>query len=239
MGTEVYDRSEFPNSKSHASDQLQYLINKKIKNTVNTSINGVISSFDATTQTCNVRIVQPKKQVSEEKSSVIYTDVEYPLLQNVPVLFPSGGGFTLTFPIKKGDECLLIFNQRSLDYWKQSNNGGVQENGSHMTYYMEDAIAIVGVNAPRTVGSSLPSINTDSPELRTNDGSAKLRITTTGIEVDGDLDVSGNITATGDITAGTVSLQQHTHPAGIPVSTTGTAAAQTGSTTTATMPPTP
>lgn len=214
---EKFDRSEFVNEKSHINDIMAQSMLATISKLVHTSLIGVVDKFYPETQTCDVTPIQPVKKITEDGSNVIYEDVTYPLLQDVPVQFPAGGGFTLTFPVKRGDECLLIFNQRSIAEWAKSNDGGVQESGSRMTYSMDDAIAIVGINASRTVGSTLPSINEDEPELRTNDGSVKLRITTGGIEVDGNLDVGGDITATGnieaqgDVVAGTVSLKNHSH----------------------------
>jgi hypothetical protein len=35
-----------------------------------------------------------------------------PILINVPVQFPRGGCFLLTFPVTKGDECLIMFAER-------------------------------------------------------------------------------------------------------------------------------
>lgn len=76
---------------------------------------GIIQSFDPAAVTCVAQIVimgiEGGKQVS------------LPLLVDVPVVSPRGGGVTLTFPVKTGDECQLIFNDRCIDFWWQS--GGV------------------------------------------------------------------------------------------------------------------
>ncbi|EKN3638181.1 Gp138 family membrane-puncturing spike protein, partial [Yersinia enterocolitica] len=83
---------------------------------------GIIQSFDADTVTCTVlpAIKGNDSGVSGDRESA-----DLPLLVDVPVIFPRGGGCTLTFPIKAGDECLLIFSDRCIDFWWQ--NGGVQE----------------------------------------------------------------------------------------------------------------
>lgn len=51
--------------------------------------------------------------------------MDLPILPDVPVVFPGGGGFALTFPVAAGDECLVVFASRCIDAWWQS--GGVGE----------------------------------------------------------------------------------------------------------------
>lgn len=248
----IIQKSELASKNSNFIDQVSAVIDNKINSRINTTLIGVIDSFDVATQTCSVSVIQPYKKSIDDGKNFILRDTNYKLFTDVPVVFPSGGGFTLTFPVKRGDECLLVFSMRSLEEWKQSNNGGVQITGSGKEFSTNDAIAIVGINPPRKVQNSLPTINADQPELRTNAGGIRLRMTDTGVEIDGNfyvdgkLEVTGDIigggdikTQTGDIVAGTVSLKNHIHPAGIAVSTTGTAAAQTGATTAPTSPPTP
>lgn len=38
-------------------------------------------------------------------------------LEGVPVHTPSGGGWAITMPIKKGDTCVLFFSQVGYDHW--------------------------------------------------------------------------------------------------------------------------
>ncbi|HHP2032730.1 TPA: Gp138 family membrane-puncturing spike protein, partial [Klebsiella pneumoniae] len=68
---------------------------------------GVIQSFDPENLTCVVEI--SVFSVKPEGKSVDRLDVDnvfYPLILDAPVIFPRGGGVTLTFPVKEGDECL-------------------------------------------------------------------------------------------------------------------------------------
>ncbi|CRL45415.1 hypothetical protein SGGMMB4_03116 [Sodalis glossinidius str. 'morsitans'] len=83
---------------------------------------GIIQSFDAEAITCTV---QPaiKGVISDAQGRA--QSVALPLLVDVPVIFPRGGGVTLTFPVAVGDECLVVFADRCIDFWWQ--NGGVQE----------------------------------------------------------------------------------------------------------------
>jgi hypothetical protein len=45
------------------------------------------------------------------------TWVPMPKISDTPVYYPSGGGVTLTLPVKKDDEGLLVFASRTIDKW--------------------------------------------------------------------------------------------------------------------------
>ena len=103
------------------------MVQKKGKLAVTNALPGIIRSFDPETVTCEVDIAV---KVNLTKAGTLYEDYQYesanyPILVDLPVIFPRGGGVTLTFPIKEGDECLIVFSSRSIDFWWQ--NGGVQE----------------------------------------------------------------------------------------------------------------
>ena len=101
------------------------LVQKKSKLAVTNALPGIIRSFDHKTVTCEVDIAV---KVNLTKAGTLYEDykyesADYPILVDLPVIFPRGGGVTLTFPIKEGDECLVVFSSRSIDFWWQ--NGGI------------------------------------------------------------------------------------------------------------------
>lgn len=95
----------------------------------------------------------------------------YPLLVDVPVVFPRGGGCTLTFPVKAGDECLVIFADRCIDFWWQ--NGGVQEPVDDRVHDLSDAFCIVG---PQSQAQKISGISTSAAQLRTDDGAAFVEV---------------------------------------------------------------
>ena len=87
--------------------------------------------------------------------------VNYPILPDVPIIFPRAGGFALTFPVKVDDECLVVFADRCIDAWWQS--GGVQKPMDERLHDLSDAFALFGVTSqPRR----LPSVDSDAVELR-------------------------------------------------------------------------
>lgn len=71
-------------------------------------------------------------------------NVPYPVLVDCPFIILGGGGGALTFPIAKGDECLILFNDRDIDNWfAGATSGPVASNRLHS---FSDGIALVGLN---------------------------------------------------------------------------------------------
>lgn len=71
------------------------------------------------------------------------TVVEFPVFSDVPVITLSGGDSFLSFPIKAGDWCLLLFNDRDIDSWWYS--GAVTYPNSPRYHSLSDGIALVGL----------------------------------------------------------------------------------------------
>ena len=85
-------------------------------------IPGRIVSYDWETQSAEVEI--SAERVFSSKSGM-HLD-KWVTLENVPVHFPSGGGYMMTFPVDKGDSCLLHFSQVGVDHWlyEDKDKGG-------------------------------------------------------------------------------------------------------------------
>lgn len=197
---------------------------------------GIIQSFDHESVTA---VIQPAIRYIERDNDGNKTTKDYPLLVDVPVVFPRGGGCTLTFPVKEGDECLVIFADRCIDFWWQS--GGIQEPVDGRMHDLSDAFCIVG---PQSQAKKISGISTTAAQLRTDDGSAFIELsaggditaTTAGnatinapeIILNGNVTINGNlsqgmgdgggtatmrgpVTVTNDVTAGGKSLMTHTH----------------------------
>lgn len=86
---------------------------------VNTSMPGVVVSYDAATQTATVRPCLKRVLFSEDDEQVAE---EIPPIENVPVSFPGGAGFTIHFPLAAGDTGDLIFSQASHNEWQATGN---------------------------------------------------------------------------------------------------------------------
>lgn len=131
--------------------------------------------------------MQPAIRCVETDNDGNRTTRDYPLLTDVPVVFPRGGGCTLTFPVNAGDECTVIFADRCIDFWWQS--GGVQEPVDVRMHDLSDAFAIVG---PQSQVKKISGISASGAQLRTDDGKAFIEVA-----------AGGNITAqtSGTLTA--------------------------------------
>lgn len=199
---------------------------------------GIIQSFSASAVTATVQIaIKGVVHTPDGKAQF----VNMPLLVDVPVHFPRGGNCTLTFPVAKGDECLVVFAARCIDSWWQS--GGVQVPMEPRIHDLSDGFAFVGFFSQAT---KISSISTATAQLRSNDGSTYVEVdpagkivnvvapggmtlttptvTITGIinvqnvqgaptasTISGSMTASGTITGTTDVIGGGKSLKTHTH----------------------------
>ncbi|HEC2119000.1 TPA: hypothetical protein R1887_001516 [Klebsiella oxytoca] len=156
------------NAQLGSKEQADAQLAQAIMSAMRVSIPGIIQSFDTDAVTA---VVQPAIKGSEQDESGAEVSVNLPLLVDVPVVFPRGGGCTLTFPVKEGDECLVIFADRCIDFWWQS--GGVQEPVDGRMHDLSDAFCIVG---PQSQAKKISGISASAVELRSDDGSAKLSL---------------------------------------------------------------
>lgn len=183
----------------------------KTQEQLRVALPGIIQSFDPVTVTA---VVQPAIQYTEVDNDGNTINADYPLLVDVPVVFPRGGGCTLTFPVRAGDECLVVFADRCIDFWWQS--GDVQKPGDPRQHDLSDGFAIVG---PMSQRYKISGISTGAAQLRTDDGGAFIEIAAGGsvtinspqITINGPLQVNGTITSTGDHIAAGISQVNHTH----------------------------
>lgn len=111
---------------------------------VNTAIPGEIVAFNPETQTCTAKAAIRGVTITDEGEAVY---IDLPQILHVPVFFPysTSSGFSVTYPVKPGDQCLLIFSQRSYDNWLLY--GSIQnpsEPYSPRCHEYTDALALVG-----------------------------------------------------------------------------------------------
>jgi hypothetical protein len=214
-----------------------------------TALPGIVQSFDPAAMTV---VVQPAIRGQTMDSTGAKSSTALPLLPDVPVVFPSGGGCTLTFPIQQGDECLVIFASRCIDAWWQS--GGVQEQAEKRMHDLSDGFAIIG---PRSQPRVISSVSTTVAQLRTDDGQTYIEVdpasggivtikspntitidapgveftgwvhTAGDIDSDADMTATGTVTGATDVKAATISLKTHTH-GGVQSGGSNTGAPNTG-----------
>lgn len=108
---------------------------------VHTALPGIIINFDPDTRTATVQPAIKRFFLHPETGEQVPTNL--PPCVDVPVYFPSGGGFELTFPVTAGDHCLLIFAERCIDAWFAT--GKPSEPDDYRQHDLSDAFALVGV----------------------------------------------------------------------------------------------
>ncbi|WP_206922993.1 Gp138 family membrane-puncturing spike protein, partial [Alicyclobacillus suci] len=140
--------------------------------------------------------VQPSiRERIQDPTTKEYSWVSLPLLVDVPLIIPRAGGYALTLPVSKGDECFVVFGDMCIDAWWA--NGGVQNQADKRRHDLSDGFAIL---APTSQPKRLSNYSTTSAQLRTEDGSKYIELSSGGITIKGDVTVDGSITATGTIT---------------------------------------
>jgi hypothetical protein len=168
-----------------------------------TTLPGIVQSFDPVKMTV---VVQPTIQALWRDPLGTQTWQTMPLCLDVPVIFPSGGGCTITFPITAGDECLIIFASRCIDSWWQSGGIGVQ--AELRMHDLSDGFCLPG---PRSQPRVLSGVSTTAVQIRSDDGTAFIQLDAAAphnvqVQTSGDVAVqapnislTGNVVITGDL----------------------------------------
>lgn len=81
---------------------------------VHTALPAIVKSYDATKQTCDATPAV-KRAIDEEFETL-------PVIPNVPVAWPAGGGYLLHFPLTAGDTVMLVFSEVA---WSKFRGTGV------------------------------------------------------------------------------------------------------------------
>lgn len=102
----------------------------------------IVQSYDSEKRTVDVQPTIRERYVSED-GAIQY--VQYPLLINVPIVFPSAGDYVITMPISKGDECIVIFSDLAIDNWWLYGN--VQNPIEQRRHDLSDGMAIFGIKS--------------------------------------------------------------------------------------------
>ena len=138
-----------------------------------TAMPAIVQSVNLSKMTCEVQPAIKGIILNPDGST---TFVNLPLLVDCPIVFPSAGGFALTFPIVANDEVLIIIASRCIDAWFQ--NGGVQIPMESRMHDLSDGYALPG---PHSLPKVLPSISSSGPQLRNNAGTVYMGLTAGGL----------------------------------------------------------
>jgi phage baseplate assembly protein gpV len=166
-------------------------------------------AFDPEKQTCTC---QTLIQARAQNPDGTFEWISIPPLLDVPVVFPAGGGCTLTFGLKNGDEGLVVIASRCIDAWWQHGWRGdndVPAPQVQMEFRMHDLSDGFFIPGPRSLPNVIPAISPDTAQFRTDTGNtyvelvpddSALNVVTTG-DINADAGGSINAQAGGDINA--------------------------------------
>lgn len=136
--------------------QLFKVFEDKIKQKIRVASPAIISEVDYEKQTLKAQITL--------REYINGKYIEIPELLDIPFFILGGGDYSVTMPIKKGDECLIVFGDSCIDSWWQ--NGDVQNPIDSRRHDLSDGFAIVGFKSQK---NKLENYSDEAFQIRQND----------------------------------------------------------------------
>jgi len=150
---------------------------------------GIIESFEPSNQTCTVQPAIRRVLRTEDGTETTVTQVNLPILINVPVCTYEAAGFSVTLPIEKGDECLIVFSERCIDGWY--DRGAVAPPITYRMHDLSDAFVVVG---PASKDKKIESYDATNAQFRDRLGTTAMTVKNGGV-IDIDAVTEINLTA--------------------------------------------
>ncbi len=144
----------------------------RLSSRIRVAMPGNIEGFDPSSQRASVTPGIKMKQIIDGKAE--YHDM--PKILNAPVVFPfygQGAATTITVPIKAGDPCLILFFDRSPDFYLQKgqadrpDGAASEDTTTPRCHALTDAVVIPGLITDNHV---IPNYSEDSIVIRNKDG---------------------------------------------------------------------
>lgn len=174
-------------------EALTKTIINRVFRTLNVCLPATVISYDNSKNT--VKLQPAIQAVTQDKSFK-----NLPILLNVPVLELGGAGLSVKIPLQAGDTGIVIFCDRDITLFKQE-----KKNTQPNTLRKHDLSD--GIFIPMKFGNS----GSSNISIESADGNTKFEITSSGINIKGNITVDGEITATDVKTDTNISLKSHKH----------------------------
>ena len=152
-------------------DNLSELIKRTIIQTMRqlrVSMPCEVVRYNSKRQMVDVRIVQPEIDLAGN-------NIPMPVITNIPVSFVRCGNSHITHPINKGDTGFIVFADRDISSWVETNNRSVVD--SARTHSMQDSYFVPGIIGGGT------NANANDVEIKYNN-------TTIHLRKNGDVDIN-------------------------------------------------
>jgi hypothetical protein len=117
---------------------------------VHTSFPGVVMEYDAKKRRATVQPSLKRRAGNKDY-------IDFPLLIDVPVVFPGTKKWTVHFPLEKGDEVAVFFSERSLEAWKDVGQDGI-EDADPRRYDLCDAYCTPGLQPQEFIAAEEPGL---------------------------------------------------------------------------------
>ena len=142
---------------------------EQFQKSLNICLPGHIVSYAATTRRATV----------QSALDLLTTDggsIAAPLIPNVPVVWPSAGGFSFSAPLVAGDPVLLVWSQRGLTGFKRAHERAMPDPDRLMS--LGDAIAIPGFGP-----EDITPVSSTGIVLQSNDAAEYIAVEPGGIRI--------------------------------------------------------
>lgn len=186
----------FHNNNLNSYDAVMQILKENIFVNLRVCIPAIVVEYNNTNNTVKL---QPAIKTILEDNRII----DMPILLNVPVLELGGNNLSIKIPLKVGDTGIVIFCDRDISLFKQEKKS-TQPN-TLRKHDLGDGIFI-----PMRFGNS----GSSNIIIQSEDGATQFEITSSGINIKGNITVDGEIIATDVKTTTNVSLKTHTHNKG-------------------------
>ena len=136
---------------------------------------GKVEKYDPSTQTASIKPLLKRK---EEAADGTYSVDTLGVIDDVPVAHPRGGGNFVHFPLKAGDNVLLVFCDRSIDDYVESDGRTDIEPKEARTNDISDAVAIPGFYP---TPKALTNVNSNDFIFGREDNRGIVKISSSGV----------------------------------------------------------
>jgi hypothetical protein len=188
------------------SEQWKQIIRQQLADTRCASPAFLTEDMDPVTQTVTVQIAI-QEQV-KTNAGPVWMDI--PPIIMVPIIVPRGGGWSLTLPLSKGDNGMLIFCDTCFDFWwtngQTNSDSGTQKQNEIRRHALHDCGFLPGMWSQQDV---LDDYSTDSMQLRSDDGSTVIDVAGSGVTITSPL-----VIATQNLQVGNGATGMFTTPTG-------------------------
>lgn len=168
----------------NSQDEFYRNFKEKIKQEIRVAMPGQIVSFDSVNQTATVLPLLLQKTTKDNQN---YEYEQISPLQDVQIILPRCNNFVLTFPLKEGDEGILLFMDNCYNLvW---DKGGVQIPEEERYHDLSDAVFIPTIfSNPKNI----ENYSTDSTQLRSINGTSYIEFKNNDINLVGNVKINGN-----------------------------------------------